>query len=247
MDDTQSLLNEPGPEDAAEAFARLEARVAGLEERLDGRLALMTRTLEHIAIERQSLDVPDYSPTLAKMNSYLASIAGQTRAMQETPALKLTPKSMAAEMATAAQAARDTDKATIAKAQDLHRQAHADLMRAIGHVRGKVGQRWHMAWCIGGTAMVVSLLWLVYPGWAAAIGPRNWLWPERVAQRVLGEPSLWDAGRRMMQAGDSESWQDVVAATELQRDNRDKIENCQRAAQKTGKPVQCSIAIGERR
>lgn len=247
MDDAQSLLNEPGPEDAAEAFARLEARVAGLEERLDGRLALMTRTLEHIAIERHSLDVPDYSPTLAKMNSYLASIAGQTKAMQESPALKLTPRSMAAEIASAAKAVRDSDKATIAKAQDLHRQAHADLMRAIGHVRGKAMQRWHMVWCIGGTTLVVSLLWLVYPGWAAAIGPRSWLWPERVAQRVLGETSLWDAGRRMMQAGDDESWQAVVTATELQRENQDKIENCLQVAVKMGKPVQCSIAIGERR
>ena len=60
MDDEQSLLNEPEPEPrpnaAAEAFAHLSERVAAMEERLDGRMAVMARALEHIAIEKQSLE-----------------------------------------------------------------------------------------------------------------------------------------------------------------------------------------------
>ncbi|WP_244309687.1 hypothetical protein [Sphingobium fuliginis] len=65
-DEEQSLLNdrEPDalPDAAAEAFAALSQRVAGMEERLDGRMAMMTRALEHIAIEKQSVEIPDYYP-----------------------------------------------------------------------------------------------------------------------------------------------------------------------------------------
>ena len=79
MSDEQSLLNEsepePRPNAAAEAFARLSERVADMDERLEGRMAVMARALEHIAVEKQSLEFPDYGPTLAKMNSYLATLA----------------------------------------------------------------------------------------------------------------------------------------------------------------------------
>jgi hypothetical protein len=246
-DDEQSLLNEPEPaprpDAAAEAFARLSERVAEMEERLDRRMAMMTRALEHIAIEKQSLEVPDYSPTLAKMGGHLASIAAQTKAMQESPALKITPESMADRIAEAAKAARETDKAAIGKSLDLHRRAHADLGEAIGKVRTLARQRWHMLYIGIGTALAVSLLWLVYPGWAASIGPQSWQWPERVARRVLGELTLWDAGIRLMRVGNPEGWQAIVNATDMARENRGTMTTCQKAAAKAKGPVRCTIRV----
>ena len=63
--DEQSLPNEPEPQPqagtAAEAFTRLAARVEAMEGRFDGRLAVIARALEHIAIEKQSIEVPDYN------------------------------------------------------------------------------------------------------------------------------------------------------------------------------------------
>lgn len=247
MDDEQSLLNEPEPEPrpnaAAEAFAHLSERVAAMEERLEGRMAVMARALEHIAIEKQSLEFPDYGPTLAKMNGYLATLAGQTKTIMEAPAMQLTPESMAERIDIAADAARATDKATIKKSLELHHQAHADQMRAVGAIRTKQKQRWQMFYCGGGAALAMSLLWLVYPGWAASIGPQSWLWPERVASRMLGEPTLWDAGIRLMRAGNPESWQAIVDAADLTHENRDTIAACKRAVAKTGKPIRCTISI----
>lgn len=179
MDDEQSLLNESAPEPqpnaAAEAFAHLSERVAVMEERLEGRMAVVARALEHIAIEKQSLEFPDYGPTLAKMNGYLATLAGYTQKIMDAPAMQLTPESMAERIDVAADAARATDKATIKKSLELHHQAHADQMRAIGTVRTKREQRWQMFYCGSGAALAVSLLWLIYPGWAASIGPQSWL------------------------------------------------------------------------
>ena len=245
MDDEQSLLNEPEPRPnaAAEAFAHLSERVAAMEERLEGRMAVMARALEHIAVEKQSLEFPDYGPTLAKMNGYLATLAGQTKTIMDAPAMQLTPESMAERINVAADAARETDRATIKKSRELHHQAHADQVRAVGTIRTKQEQRWHMLYCGGGAALAVSLLWLIYPGWAASIGPKSWLWPERVAQRTLGEPTLWDAGIRLMRAGNPDGWQAIVDAADLARENRDTVAACEKAAVKAGKRVRCIISI----
>jgi hypothetical protein len=249
MDDGQSLLNEPEPEPrpnaAAEAFAHLAERVAAMGERLDGRMAVMARALEHIAIEKQSIEFPDYGPTLAKMNGYLATLAGQTKKIMDAPAMQLTPESMAERIGEAAEAARATDRATIKKSLELHHQAHADQMRTVGTTRTKQHQRWHIIYCGGGTALAISLLWLIYPGWAASIGPQSWLWPERVARRTLGEASLWDAGIRLMRAGHPEGWQVIVDAADLARENHDTIAACEKAAAKMKEPIRCTISLRE--
>lgn len=246
-DEEQSLLNDREhdalPDAAAEAFAALSQRVAGMEERLDGRMAMMTRALEHIAIEKQSVEIPDYTPTLAKIGGHLATLAPQMKRLADAPAIQLTPESMAGRIAEAAKAARETDKATIGQSLDLHRRAYADLGEAIGKVRTRTEQRWHMLYTSIGTALAVSLLWLVYPGWAANIGPQGWHWPERVARRVLGEPTLWDAGIRLLRTGNPEGWQAIVDAADMARENRDAIAACQKAAAKAKEPVRCTIRI----
>lgn len=249
MDDEQSLLNEPEPEPrpnaAAEAFAHLSERVGAMEERLEGRMAVMARALEHIAIEKQSIEFPDYGPTLAKMNGYLATLAGQTKKIMDAPAMQFTPESMAERMGEAAEAARETDRATIKKSLELHRRAHADQMHAVGTVRTKQEQRWHMACCGGGATLAIALLWLIYPGLGASIGPQSWLWPERVARRTLGESTLWDAGIRLMRTGNPEGWQIIVDAADLARENRDILAACEKAAAKTKEPVRCTISIND--
>ncbi len=246
MDDEQDLLNEqePPPDAAAEAFARLEACIAGIEDRIERRMAILTRAVEHVAIEKQDIEIPDYGSTLASMGEVLARLAGEVGKLADAPALKLTPQGMAEQMRQAANQARETDEATIKTSQQLHRQTHADLTSAIGAVRNKEQQRWRLLQAIGGTALVLSLLWLIYPGWAAGIGPQGWLWPERVARRTLGEPSLWEAGIRLMRAGDPQAWQAIVAAAQMRQGNRETIAACEKAAAKAKEPVNCTVAVG---
>ncbi len=246
MDDEQSLLNETDsqPDAASEAFARLSARVAGMEERLEGRMAMMTRAVEHLAIERQSIEIPDYTPTLAQMNSHLATLVGETRAISESPAQRLTPKSLAHEIAEAAKIAREADRATVVQSLNLHRETDADLKRAIGTVRTKEEHRWYTIYCGASAVLAVSLLWLIYPGWAASIGPRSWLWPEAIARRTLGEASLWDAGTRLMRVGNPEGWQAIVDAADIRRANQVNLDACERAAAKAKQRVHCMIRIG---
>ncbi len=246
MDDEQSLLVEPTPEPrastAAEAFAQLEAQVTSL----GGRVAMMTRALEHIAIERQSIEVPDYSSTLGKIGSVLTDIGKRLNAIEQSPALEITPESMANRITEAASAAREIDRATIRKAQELQQQTNADSNKVIGRVRTRTEHRRELLYCGLSVTIAVSLLDLVYPGWAANLGPRSWLLPERVARRVLGEPTLWDAGSRLMRAAHPQRWRTITSALRIRRGNEDAIAACERAVAITKQTVRCAITIGNR-
>ncbi|MGE3689902.1 MAG: DUF6118 family protein [Novosphingobium sp.] len=246
--DEQSLPHEPEPQPptgtAAEAFARLAARVEAMRQRLEGRMAVIARALEHIAVEKQSIEVPDYNPTLGSINGNLAEVAKRMKAVEQSEALRITPERMADRIAAAAEAAREADRIALTEARELHRQTIATMNRASGTLRAKEDQRRHVLYAIGGAILAISLLWLIYPGWAASIGPQSWLWPERVARRTMDEPTLWDAGIRLMRAGNPEGWQAIVDATDMRQANRDTIAACERVAAKAKEPVRCTIRIG---
>ncbi|OAN52679.1 hypothetical protein A7Q26_07700 [Sphingobium sp. TCM1] len=229
---------------AAEVFAHLVARVETMDGRLDGRLAVIARALEHIAVEKQSIEVPDYNPTLGRINATLADLAKRIKAVEQSEALRITPESMAERIAAAAEAAREADRIALKELRELNRQTIAAMNRVIGKVRTRQEQRWHILYAIGGTILTISLLWLVHPGWAANIGPQSWLWPERVARRTMGEPTLWDAGIRMMRAGNPEGWQAIIDAADMRQTNRDAIAVCEMAAEKAKEPVRCTIKVG---
>ncbi|MDF0489005.1 DUF6118 family protein [Sphingomonas sp. H39-1-10] len=251
MDDNdETKPNQPGREPqagtAVEAFARLVARVAEMEERLEGRMAMMTHALEHVAVEKQSLDVPDYNPTLGRINGDIAEFAKHMKAIKESEALKMTPESMAERIIAAAEAAREADRIAIKDARELHREAIAAMNRGIGTLRTREEQRWHILYAISGTILAISLLWLFYPGWAASLGPQSWHWPERVARHTMGEPTLWNAGIRMMRAGNPEGWQAIVDAANMRQENRDAIAACQKSASTTKRKIRCTIKVGQR-
>src|SRR3546814_12057256 len=67
--------------------------------------------------------------------------------------------------------------------------------------------------------------------------------PERMATRALAEPTLWDAGTHLMQRASPASWEGIVAAVNLARDNRETIEACRTSAVKAKQPVRCTIEV----
>lgn len=248
MDEQRLPSNAPEPEPrvetAAEAFARLAARVEAMDARFDGRLAVIARALEHIAIEKQSIEVPDYNLTLGKITANMAEFAKHLKSLSQSEALRMTPESIAERIAAAAEAARESDRIALGEMRELNRQTNAAMSKVVGTLRAKEDQGRHLLYAIVIAILAISLLWLFYPGWAASIGPQRWQWPERVARRTMGEPTLWDAGIRLMQAGNPEGWQAIVDAADMRQANREAIDACERAAAKLKKPVRCTIRIG---
>ena len=75
--------------------------------------------------------------------------------------------------------------------------------------------------------------------------PDSWHWPERMAARMLGESTRWDAGARLMQSDSAEAWSALAQAADIQRDNRDAIDACRRSAATSQQPVRCTVRIRE--
>ena len=234
MSDEQSLLNEPepAPETAAQAFARL-----------DGRIAMMSRAVEHLAAERASIDIPDYSATLGQMNTRLASIAEELADIVEKPAMLLTPEGLAARMDAAAEKSRRTDSATLREARDAHQEAARIIRDIAGVVREKREQHNRLLWAAGGGALAGCLLWSFLPGVVARTLPEGWHMPERMARHMVGETTLWEAGTRIMRADSPAAWHAITDAAEMRRDNRETIDACEQAASKVKQPVKCTIRI----
>ena len=220
--------DEPDPDPATRAFTRLE-----------GEMAMMRRAVEHLATEKSEIDIPDYSKTLGEMANRLVSIERQ-------PAMQMTPEDFEARMTAAAARARRDDEVLIVAAKRERGEAIRDLRTIIGTANTIYEQKRLRWWYVGGGLLAGCLLWSALPGFVARILPTSWHLPERIAARTVREPTLWDAGTRLMQAGSPEGWQAIAEAAEMRRDNREAINACVQKAAKAKQSVRCVIKVRNR-
>ena len=122
-------------------------------------------------------------------------------------------------------------------------ETRRDLRAAIGTaatIDQQERARWRWA---GGGFIAGCLLWAVLPGFVARLVPTDWHWPERLAARTVREPTLWQAGTRIMHADSPRAWQGIANAAELRRDNHEAIDACEQQAAKAKQPVRCTIRV----
>lgn len=231
MSEDDDTMDERDP--AAEAFSRLE-----------GEIALMRRAAEQLAAEKASITIPDYSTTLGEMSQRLNSAVQTLQTIVGKPAMDLTPESMAQRIDHAARQARQTDQKELRSAQDRCDSVSRDLRGLIATAQAAHEQRRHLIWAAGGGLLAGCLLWSIMPGVILRALPASWHMPESMAAHIIGEPSLWEAGIRLMQAESPQAWRATSAAAEMRRDNREKIAACEKAALSAKKQVRCTIRIG---
>jgi hypothetical protein len=228
---------DPAPSDtagdpAAEAFARLE-----------GEMALMRRAVQHLAAERADIVIPDYSATLTDMVKRMGAISESLKGIARHPALQMTPDSIGNRIAAAAEAARRSDQDRISQARSDLNYAAQEMRSVTAHARTAAEQRQQLYKVAGGALLAGILLWSFLPGTVARAMPEGWHWPERMAARLVGASSRWDAGARMMQSDSREAWNALVQAADIPRDNRDAIDACRKAAATSQQPVRCTVKI----
>ena len=165
-----------------------------------------------------------------------------------SPALAMTPEQMAQRIAAAGNAARREDQAALAKAGEDKARVMAELRAVAGSAWTRADQKNRQLWFgLGGVAIGI-IAWAIVPGLVAReIAPASWQWPERMATRVLAEATPWDAGQHLMASASQPSWEAIVAADRLLRDNREKIEGCRQAARKADQPVRGTVQVGVKR
>lgn len=225
MADLLLPLTLPERDPAAEAFARLE-----------GEIALVRRAVEQLATEKGEIVIPDYSETLGEMAQNLAAIAGK-------PAMQLTPEALASRIEAAAKAARQADAETLRQANRNFESGSAAMRQIAGIAQTVQDQRRRRLWTALGSLVAGCILWSFLPGVIARTVPAGWHWPEAMATRMLGEPTLWEAGVRLMRADSPEAWQAVAETMELRRDNREAIDRCREAVNAAHRPERCMIEV----
>lgn len=209
--------------DPAQAFEALRSEVS-----------LLRRAVEGLTAERQA--APDYRPTLTAMAERLTRIA-------ESPAMQFTPETMTQAISQAAKTARAEDRQTIEQGQ---RQLDASIARIDAVVdRAQTADR-QKRWLIGtgvGGALAGIVLWSFLPGAIARAMPQRWHLPEALAAHIVGEPTLWNAGTRLLSADNPQGWEALAAAAQMRHDNRTALAACEKAAAKAAGPVRCTIRV----
>ena len=230
--DPDPLTSDTVTDPAAEAFARLE-----------GELALMRRAVQHLAAERADIVIPDYGTTLTDMAKRMGAISESLKGMAGHPAMQMTPDSIGQRIAAAAEGARRSDQDRISQARSDLNHAAQEMRSVSAHARTAAEQRQQLYQVAGGALLAGILLWSFLPGTIARVMPESWHWPERMAARLMGASSGWDAGAQLMQSDSPEAWSALAQAADIQRDNRDTIDACRKTAATSQQPVRCTVKI----
>lgn len=223
----------PEIDPAARAFAELGEKVDLLEAAVTG-----------LAAKRDA--APDYSETLGEIAALLEKMRAAINDFARAPAIKLTPDTMAAEIATAGTKARASDSAAMEQARARFDKAAYRVEQLAATVATVHEQRRRLQWAAGVGLIAGMLLWSFLPGVILRALPQSWHMPENMARHIVGEPTLWDAGGRLMQAGNPKAWNAVIAADELRRGNLEILTRCEQAAAKKLRTVPCAIKVNFR-
>lgn len=220
---------------ATEAFARLE-----------GEMAMVRHTVQNMARERADIVIPDYTATLGQMADQLAQVSKTLTAIGNKPAIELTPEDIAAQIKRASlDMLRDSS--------DLFRQGRKDLDLATGRLAAIVGgvrtegEQKRQTWRFAGIGLAAGmLLWSILPGTIARAMPESWHWPERMARKAVGEPTILEAGIRLIRSQNPQAWEELAEAQLILSENREALTRCTEKARQEERPVRCSIQIGQR-
>lgn len=231
-DKTEALSQSDETDPAAEAFGRLE-----------GQIALVRRAVEHLAAERADIVIPDYSSTLRQMAGQLEAVTLNLGSLAAQPALALTPSGIADQISRAAESMRRLEHDRLASAQQELRQSTQALLDVVTLARTRSEQQ-RVLYEVGGACLLTGLLlWAVLPGAIARSVPASWRWPERMATRMLGQPSIVEAGIHMIRSEDPAQWDAIADAARFKHDNREAINRCKQIARKSKTVVSCLVRI----
>lgn len=221
---------------AAKAFARLE-----------GEVALVRRAVQQLAAEKAEICIPDYSSTLGELVKRLGSAERTLKTIADKPAMELTPEDMVQRINRAARQARENDQWQLGKAQERFDKGAYELRGIASTMRTIEEQRRHLLWAVGGGIIAGCPLWSILPGAVVRALPWSWHMPEKMAAHIVGEPTLWEAGTRMMRAGGSEFRNGSVEAMKMRKENIEPIRRCETKVGKTKAVVRCTIRVGDPR
>jgi hypothetical protein len=229
--------------DRANAQADLDRPEVAFEA-MTHKLAALVAAVEGFAARQQELHSRDYTEDLARIHACQDDTAAAIETLASSPALQLTPESIAGQIYHATARASGVERQHFGAARiDLDRTVLTinDIVQSI--LRGLQQLRWlGVAAAIG--VMTGFMLGWVVPDVVDRAVPAGWHWPEERAASLLQRDG-WAAGERMLQVSDPQRWRALQEAASVWASNAKALEDCKKHAAKVGKGVSCSISVGD--
>lgn len=135
----------PQSVDPAEAFHALR-----------GQIALMQTALEGLTAAREKM--PDYTDELRRMVEYLRGLDRRLTAIEEKPALKITPADFAAEIVRSSVNARAEDSRLVQQSLQNVVTIYAQLRELVRQADGAAAQLTRYYYCAGGGLVAGAVL-----------------------------------------------------------------------------------------
>ena len=141
------------PREIAESQAPVDAAAQAFEA-LRGEVSLLRRAMEGLAAEHRSLEIPDYSESIARIASMVSSIGKRLVALSELPAFALSPEGFSRQVISVGEAIRDQDRQTIMIARDTFREAVSELTQRLQSARQADKQNKWLIWSASGGLLI---------------------------------------------------------------------------------------------
>jgi hypothetical protein len=184
---------------------------------LRGEISLLRRAVERLTDERTSQ--PDYAPSLEAIARRLEDVCVWARRVSERPAIKLTPETLASQIATAAVSSRADDQRLVKNAAAGMEATTSRIDAMIARSRSVTQQNRELLRNRVAFAVAGFVTFAILPGAVARSLPVSWAVPERIAARMLGT-DMWGAGQRMMAKADPVRWNEIVVREQAQASSR---------------------------
>lgn len=211
-------------DEAARAFEGLRAEVS-----------VLRRAVEALPGAIEEARPPDYGPTLGAMAQALAGLEEGLAAIEEHPALALTPESHARAIERAgAEVVREASKALREETDAVAREGRR-LAGIVGQAAAREEQRRRLMW-IGAVGLAVGLV--LFPLLAALMPGGDYL-----SALSTGTTDRWQAGAGLIQAANPAGSAALATASRLVNANTEALKACSEAARRTGQAQKCTINV----
>lgn len=172
-----------------------DVTIAQAFEAVRHELSLLHNAVANLTAAREKM--PDHTAALDGIDRNLGNVRARLGAIEQTPAVSLTPAEMVKQINLAAQAVRTEDRRMLDTAR-------ASLDRSAGEIdsvvkRGQAADQQveRQIWCAVAGILAGILIWAVLPGVFARSLPASWHVPEWMAARTMNMEQK-DAGERMI-------------------------------------------------
>ena len=239
-DDREAIEPEAPDEDAgdpAAAFDALRRTIEAQGAQIGAEMTVMRRGLEAAFDQLEKIEpAQDYKPQLAQLVQALDNVAERMHGVEQSPILRQGAQHYAALLERSGEALIRTAALELERqASDLER-AGRNLSAHVASAREHDRQNWWLvvAFAVGLLAGALVMLFLprVLPGSVDMA----------VAATVMNA-DRWNAGAVLMKLGRPGEWNNLAAANDLVRNNRDALVACAEAAVTAKRDQKCTVTV----